>query len=174
MGPLLRRTWAARGQTPAIVQNGGRHQKVSVAAALWLSPLRTRLGLYFQTLPNGYFDNWQITAFLEAMLQDFNGRFVVVWDRGSMHKGEPIRDLQAQFGDRITLEGLPAWAPTLNPVEWLWSWLKWQRLSNFTPHNVNELNQRVIAELTSKQNDQAFLRSLFQDSELPLPRTLLF
>ena len=59
MAPLVRRTWAPRGQTPDFVQSGGRgpREKVSVAAALWLSPRRERLGLYFKTLVNGYFDN---------------------------------------------------------------------------------------------------------------------
>ena len=56
MAPLVRRTWAPRGRTPDLVQQGGgHHEKVSVAAALWLSPRRDRLGLYFKTLVNGYF-----------------------------------------------------------------------------------------------------------------------
>ena len=74
-----------------MAQSGGHREKVSVAAALWLSPRRDRLGLYFQTLANGYFDNWYVAAFLEAMLQELAGRFVVVWDGGTMHKGDPIR-----------------------------------------------------------------------------------
>jgi hypothetical protein len=52
--------------------------------ALWLSPRRDHLGLYFRTLPDGYFDNWYVAAFLEAMLQELPGRFVVVWDGGTM------------------------------------------------------------------------------------------
>lgn len=174
MGPLLRRTWAKMGQTPAISQEGNRRKKVSVAAAVWLSPMRTRLGLYFQTLADGYFDNWNMTAFMEAMMSDLSGRFVVVWDGGPMHKGEPINALKDHFNSRMTLERLPPWAPQLNPVEWLWAWLKWERLSNFAAHNVKELEKRMIAELMSKQNDQTFLRGLFRASELPLPRALLF
>ncbi len=52
MAPLVRRTWALRGQTPELAQEGGRRQKVSVAAALWLSPRRDRLGLFSRTLVN--------------------------------------------------------------------------------------------------------------------------
>jgi transposase len=174
MGPLLRRTWAPKGQTPSLTQRGAHRQKVSVAAALWLSPRRDRLGLYSHTLADGYFDNWYVTAFIEAMMRDLGGRFVVVWDGGTMHKGEPIEALESHFADRLVLERLPAFAPMLNPVEWLWSWLKWERLSNFAPHDVGELNQRVVAELASKRDDQVFLRNLFHASELPLPRTLLF
>ena len=85
MAPLVRRTWAPRGQPPTLEQSGAHREKVSVAAALWLSPRRDQLGLYFRTLPNGYFDNWYVAAFLEAMLRELAGRFVVVWDGGTMH-----------------------------------------------------------------------------------------
>jgi hypothetical protein len=174
MGPLVRRTWAPRGQTPALLQEGGHRQKVSVAAAVWLSPRRDRLGLYFQTLADGYFDNWHVAAFLEAMLQELAGRFVVIWDGGPMHKGDPIRALEVHFADRLSVEALPPWAPMLDPVESLWGWLKWEQLSNFAPHDVGELDSRVVAELTTIRDDQEFLRNLFHASELPLPRTLLF
>lgn len=173
MAPLVRRTWAPRGQTPDLDQCGGHRQKVSVAAALWLSPRRDRLGLYFQTLPNGYFDNWYVTAFLEAMLQELDGRYVLVWDGGPMHRGDPIRQLASHFRDRLTLEDLPPWAPMLCPIEPLWGWLKYDQLCNWAPHDTIELNGRVIAELMAIRDDQVFLKNLFHASELPLPRTLL-
>ena len=109
-----------------------------------------------------------MTAFLEAMLRDLPGRFVVVWDGGTMHKGEPIRELEAQFADRLSLERLPPFAPTLNPVEALWSWLKYSRLNNFAPRDPAELDGRVVAELSAVRTDQAFPRSLFRASELPI------
>ena len=137
MAPLAPPDLGAAGPDPrAGRQKSGPREKVSVAAAVWLSPRRDRLGLYFHTLANGYFDNWYVTAFLEAMLQDLAGRFVVVWDGGPMHKGDPIRDLMGHFADRLDLERLPPCAPMLNPVEPLWSWLKWERLSNFAPQDA--------------------------------------
>ena len=123
MGPLLRRTWAPKGQTPSLTQRGAHRQKVSVAAAVWLSPRRDHLGLYFHTLADGYFDNWYVTAFIEAMLRDLSGRFVVVWDGGPMHQGDPIHQLTGHFADRLCLEPLPPWAPMLNPTEPLWGWV---------------------------------------------------
>jgi DDE superfamily endonuclease len=173
MASLARRTWSPRGQTPDLVQKSGTREKVSVAAALGLSPRRDRLGLYSQTLANGYFDNWYVAAFLEAMLQELTGRFVVVRDGGSMHKGDPIRALVDHFAARLVLERLPPYAPMLNPVEPLWSWLKWERLSNWGPRDAPELDARVIAALAPVREDQAFLRNLFHTSDLPLPRALL-
>jgi transposase len=173
MAPLARRTWSPQGQTPALIQRSGHREKVSVAAALWLSPRRDHLGLFSRTLVNDYFDPWYSTAFLEALLGELAGRVVVIWDRGDMHQGDPIRQLQDVFADRLCLEELPPYAATLNPVESLWSWLKWERLSNFAPHDALELNERVVAELTSVREEQEFLQNLFHASELPLPRALL-
>ena len=99
--------------------------------------------------------------------------FVVVWDGGGMHKGDPIRAVEAHFADRLSLEALPPYAPMLNPVEPLWSWLKYSRLNNFAPRDPTELDDRVTAELTAIREDQAFLRNLFHASELPMPLTLL-
>lgn len=173
MAPLVRRISAPRGQTPELVPKGGSREKVSVAAAVWLSPRRDRLGLCSRTLDDGYFGSWYMAAFLEAMLKDLAGRFVVVWDGGPMHKGDPIHDLMRQFADRLNLERLPPHAPMLNPIEPLWSWLKWGRLINFGPRDSHELDARVIAELARVSDDQAFSRNLFHGSELPLPRALL-
>jgi len=81
--------------------------------------------------------------------------------------------LEAQFADRLSLERLPPFAPMLNPVEQLWSWLKYSRLNNFAPRDPAELDGRVIADLTAVRGNQSFLRGLFHASELPIPLTLL-
>jgi translation initiation factor IF-2 len=44
----------------------------------------------------------------------------------------------------------------------------------FRPARGARTRRGVVAELASKRDDQAFLRNLFQASELPLPRTLFF
>jgi len=53
MAPLLRRSWAPRGHPPQPRQKAGHREKVAVAAAAWLAPLRNRLGLAYQSLVNG-------------------------------------------------------------------------------------------------------------------------
>jgi transposase len=107
------------------------------------------------------------------MLRDLEGRFVVVWDGGPMHQGDPIRRLTDHFAGRLCLEALPPWAPMLNPTEPLWAWLKYDRLCNYAPRDAAELDGRVIAELATAASDQEFMRSLYHASELPIPRTLL-
>ena len=176
MAPLVRRTWAPRGRTPDFVQTWRPwpREKVSVAAALWLSPRRDRLGLYSKTLVNGYFDNWYMAAFLEAMMHDLDGRFVVVWDGGPMHKGDPIHQLTDRFADRLCLEALPPWAPMLNPTEPLWGWLTYGRLCNYAPQDAAELDGRVVAELATVESDQEFLRNLVSRLGTPASPDITF
>src|SRR3954447_2400339 len=93
MAPLLRRSWAPRGHPPESKYKAGHREKVSVAAALWLTPLRDRLHLAYQTLVNGYFSNVEVADFLSGAVQGLPGPVIAIWDGGTMHKGDPIRAL---------------------------------------------------------------------------------
>ena len=174
MAPLVRRTWGLRGQRPTLHQRGKHREKVSIAGALWWAPWRRpQLGLIFQTLVDAYFNNERSAVFLEVLMREIAHPIVVVWDGGNMHKGDPIREAIERFQPRLTLEKLPPYAPMLNPVEPLWSWLKYSRLCNAAPASASELNRSVLRELQQISADQDFLRSMWHGSKLPLPRALL-
>ena len=173
MAPLRRRSWALRGHPPEMREKAGHREKVSVVGALWLPPRRDRLTLAFQTLVNGYFSNVEVAEFLSGALQWLSGPLVVIWDGGSMHKGGPISELVAESKGRLDLERLPPHAPKLNPVEQVWTWLKYDRLCNFAPQDAHDLNEAVIRELDPIREDQQRLRNFFHASDLPLPRALL-
>jgi transposase len=173
LGPLLRRSWAPRGRAPALLQRGRRRDKVSVAAAMWLTPSRDRLGLSFQTLVKGYYNNERVAAFLEGLLAELAAPVVAVWDGGNMHKGDPVRDLVRRSAGGLVLERLPPYGAELMPLEWLWAWLKHSRMCNFAPRDAEELNARAVTELTALKGNEGLLRGFFRASSLPLPRTLL-
>jgi transposase len=168
MAPLVRRTWAPRGETPILRQRGKHREKVSVAAALCLSPHHLRL--VFRTLVNDYFNNHRSAGFLDLLMREIPGCMVVIWDGGSMHKGDPIRERVQRFAPRLQLERLPPYAPMLNPVEPIWSWLKYERLSNFAPQDAQQLRKAVVGELTAIDQDPEILRNFWHASDLPFPR----
>jgi hypothetical protein len=173
MAPLVRRSWALRGQPPVLKQKARHREKVSVAAALWLTPRRDRLGLSFQTIVDGYFNNEAVAGFLGDVLDELGGPAVVVWDGGNMHKGDPINELVARVGRRLVLERLPAQAAELMPTEQVWTWLKYSRLCNFAPEGAGQLSGIVLDELFAIREDQQRLQNFFHASDLPLPRALL-
>src|SRR5262249_20971936 len=116
MAPLVRRSWSVRGQPPRMKQKVGHREKGSVAGGLWLTPLRNRLGLSFETIVNGYFNNEAVAGFVGDVLEELNGPAIVIWDGGSMHKGDPIHELVAQYPKGLAWERLPAHAPELMPM----------------------------------------------------------
>jgi transposase len=161
MAPLLRRSWALRGEPPVSKHKAAHREKVSVAAAVWLPPLRDRLHLAYQTLVNGYFTNVEVAEFLGQALE-LPYPLIALWDGGTMHKGGPIHDLVEQSAGRLDIEPLPANAPELMPVEPLWRWLKYDRLCNFTPRDARHLNEAVAREVEAVREDQELLRSFFE------------
>jgi transposase len=150
MSPLVRRTLAPRGRTPILRPRAKQREKVSIAAALSISPLRRRLALYWQTYPRSFVNAERSAQFLRGLLRRLRGAVVVVWDGGPMHKGEPIAQVLADF-PRLSLERLPPYAPELNPVEYLWNHLKYGQLANFVPDNVFDLDavlRQHLAQVT--------------------------
>lgn len=174
MAPLVRRTWAKRGQTPTLLQRGKHREKVSLVAALWLSSEGEPERLSYRSLADDYFNNVAVAEFLGELVSQTRKPLTVVWDGGNMHKGEPIRNLLSRHQGRLQLERLPSYAPMLNPIEQLWSWLKYGRLCNFAPENLPKLHQAIHRELRSAQRDQRRIQSIWKACELAPSRTLLF
>ncbi len=164
--PLVRRTLAPRGQTPLLLHRARQRDKVSAAAALTLSPVQGHVGLHFQTYPNQYINNDAYARFLRGLLWKIPHPLVVVHDGGSMHKGDPLRELCSAF-PRLDLNPLPPYAPDYNPVEHLWNFEKDKELANFVPNDVHSLDSTVSGCLQKVRHDQNRLRSFFAATPLP-------
>jgi transposase len=160
MAPLVRRTWARRGERPTLIQRARHREKVSVAAGLWLSDEGEPERLSYRTLANSYFNSQAVAAFLESLVIKADRPLTVVWDGGNMHRGDPIRDVLARHRS-LRLERLPPYAPMLNPVEQLWGWMKYSRLCNYAPQSVDELKTAADKELRSVVRSPSRIRSFW-------------
>jgi transposase len=172
MSPTVRRSLAPRGETPILKQKGSHREKVSIIAALSLSPRQHRPGLYFQTHPKDFVNNVKAAAFVRQLLRHLRGEVILIWDRGNMHRGDPIRQLLQDY-PRLTIEPLPPYAPDLNPVEQLGNHIKYGVLCNFAPRDANHANEVVTGHLGAARSDRERLRSFFKASELPFPERVI-
>lgn len=168
LNPLVRRSWAKIGQPSVLDADGGHRHKVSVIGGISVSPKAQRLGFFFGTEPEGFYTAEKVVEFLRELLKHLRGNVVVVWDRGGNHKGPLIRKFLAR-NRRLKLEPLPPWAPDLNPVEAVWSWLKYGELANFAPEDTDQLDDEIIERLIGLKFDPDMLRALWERSELPFP-----
>ncbi|WZP01016.1 transposase [Isosphaeraceae bacterium EP7] len=166
LNPTLRRTWAPRGRTPVLTGFGRHRDKVSTIAAISVAPRRRRVGLYWRTDPAHYIDGAAVVAFLRDLLRHLRGAVVVIWGGGSNHKGPLIRTPLSRY-PRLHLERLPAYAPDLNPVEFIWGHLKHGLKANFVPRDVHDLDRVVNGHLERLGGQPAMIRSLWRGSNSP-------
>lgn len=164
--PVVRRTWAPRGQTP-IQHQWDRHDRLSVAGALTISPKRHRCRLYFRIHTQNIQGPDEV-AFLRQLRRHVRGKVVVIWDRWSVHRSVPVRQYCQKHAGRLRVEWLPSYAPELNPVEGVWSHTKYGALANFAPRDIDDLDTAVRASIGSKSHDQALLHSFLRHTGLAL------
>lgn len=166
MAPLVRRSWSLRGHTPLLRQRGRCYQKVSVIAALCIAPTRDRLALYFRLHPDANIDAECAMNFLEHLQRQLRTPIVLVWDRFQAHKGALVDECVAPHSAH--LEYLPPYAPELNPVEYLWAWLKTNPLANDPIIDLQLLTHRTRCAARRAQRRQNLLRGFFQHTGLSL------
>jgi transposase len=114
------RTWAPRGQTPVLQFHFNWKTLSAIAGVTWWS-------FYFRLFP-GAIRSPQVVLFLQHLLRHIRGNVLVVWDGLRAHRS------------RLELEFLPAYAPELNPVEYLWGHWKTHELPHFCPRDLWHLS----------------------------------
>jgi len=164
MAPLVRRSWSLRRQTPVLHQRGRCHQKVSAIAAICIAPTRDRLSLYFRLHPDANVNAEIAMDFLEHLQHQLRTPIVLIWDSFQAHKGELLK--QCVLPRSAHLEYLPPYAPELNPVEYLWSWLKTNPLANDPALDLHSLARRTRRAAYCVQHRPDLLRSFFRHTGL--------
>lgn len=163
--PVVRRTWAPKGQTP-IHYSWDRRDRLSVISALTVSPRRGLLQLYFD-IHDHNIDADTFEQFVRWLRRRVRRHFVLVLDRWSVHRSG-VRGLLDRFGPKIQVEWLPPYAPELNPVEAVWSHTKYADLANYIPDDVGALAEEVSYSLDRAGTNQTLLRSFLHHAELRL------
>jgi tRNA U34 5-methylaminomethyl-2-thiouridine-forming methyltransferase MnmC len=163
--PVVRRTWAPKGKTP-VQYSWDRHDRLSVISAITLSPVRQRLGLYFDIHDHNV-TFVEVMAFLTMIHHRLRRKFILVLDRLTAHR-KAVRLLQAAHPDWFEVVWLPSYAPDLNPVEMVWNRAKYTDLANFIPEDVHDLRQAVSTSLDNTRTKQGLIQSFFQHAKLEL------
>jgi transposase len=161
--PLVRRTWAPRGQTP-VMYCWDRHDRLSVIAGLSLSARKKRIGLYFAIHEKNVTAE-EVEAFLRQVQRSLGRKLTVVMDRWAVHR----KAAKSLFGDeRFRIEYLPPYAPDLNPVEHVWKHTKYDDLANYVPDDLLDLELELEDSLDNTRSSPELLRSFFHATTLDM------
>lgn len=158
--PHVTRTWAPRGQTP-VIKHSGSWKNLSAAAGVTVEQF------YFRLYP-GAIRAEQIIHFLGQLQRQIQGSLLVVWDNLPAHRSRAVKDWVAAQKGRIWVERLPAYAPELNPVEYVWSYWKTHVMRNFCPRTEEELHFYARCGLRKVQAKRTLVSAFWQQAQLPI------
>ena len=167
MAPLLRRTWSRRGETPWLHHCGGTHRKVTAIGALCVAPDRHDVRLYFRLHPNANINSERVVDFLGQLLPQLGAPLVLLWDRLNAHRAFLVQDFLAAH-PQLRTEFFPPYAPELNPIEYVWSYLKLNPLANLAFFDLDQLTATARRHGRSLQRQPLLLRSFLRHSPLSL------
>jgi transposase len=108
----------------------------------------------------------QVIEFLQHLLRHLGCAVLVLWDGAMIHRSRLIKDFVREQKGRVWLEFLPAYAPELNPVEYLWSHWKQHELRNFCPQNFWQLSHYARKALRRMRKRSTLVTAFWAQAEL--------
>jgi transposase len=152
------RTWAPRGQTP-ILEHNFNWKNLSAVAGL------TFLNFYFR-LYAGAVKSPEVVDFLQLLVRHIRTPVLLVWDRLPAHRSRLVRDHIQQLQGVIHVEYLPAYAPELNPVEYIWAYWKQHELPNLCPKDYWQLSEAARRTLRRMRRRPRLIVAFWKQASL--------
>ena len=110
----------------------------------------------------------EVIDFLKALMRHIRRPLLIVWDRLPAHKSRPVQEFISYSEGYIETEYLPAYAPELNPVEYLWGYWKQHELPNVCPRDYWELDARARKALRHMRGKPRLVAAFWKQSSLCL------
>lgn len=158
--PTRVRTWAPIGQTP-VLQYSFRWTSLSLIAGV------TFWRFYFR-LFTGAIRSAQFVEFLKALGEQIRGKLLIIWDGLPGHKSRLVRSYVESCADKFVLETLPPYAPELNPVEYIWGYMKQRELANLCLETIGQVGAYARNRLKSMQRRPRIIAACWEQAELPI------
>ncbi len=157
--PGVVKTYAPRGRTP-VLDEWQTRDHLSVMGAV------TAEGKVYSLVRPTSLNGTHSVEFLTHLGRMIAGRVLVVWDGSPIHRRAEVQEFVAATEGGVQLERLPAYAPDLNPVEWLWSHLKEVELRNLTCLDLDQLHMELHLALGRVRQRRDLVLSFFEGAGL--------
>src|SRR5262245_1769807 len=156
------RTYSPQGLRPAVPE-WQTYDHLSVMGAV------TPAGQIYTLARQEPLTGLDTVAFLEHVGREVGGPVQVVWDRSPIHRRAAVGEfVEAVGADGLALELLPAYAPDLNPVEWLWGHLKRVEMKNLVCLDLEELHEEFHLAVGRVRQKPRLIPAFFAGANLAL------
>jgi len=156
--PTRARTWAPRGQTP-VLQETFNWKSLSLIGGL-------ALWRFLFQIHAGSIKSLQVIEFLKHLQRQVPGKILILWDGAPIHRSLLVKNFVAATQGRIQVERLPADAPELNPVEYMWGHLKTHEIANLIATQAWELSLEATAALRRMRRRNSVIAACYSQAEL--------
>jgi len=125
----------------------------------------TLWNFYFRLYP-GAIRAPQVVAFLKHLLAAHSRKAAVVWDRLPAHRSRVVQQFVAAQKGRIHIEYLPAYAPELNPTEYIWGHAKHHKTSQRLPQGLRRVETRSRRALRNMRRRPTLITAFWKQASL--------
>ena len=146
------------GQTP-VLQETFNWKSLSVIGAL------ARWRCLFQ-IHKGSIKSAQVVEFLKHLQRHIPGKLLIIWDGAPIHRSRLVAQHIAGTRGRVIVERLPAYAPELTPVEYLWGHLKCHQIANLIVRECWELSLEATAALRRMRRRPSIISACYSQATL--------
>lgn len=157
-------TWALKGKTP-IIASTGSWKNLSLSGIIITTPAGNR-PQFFLRIFGGSMKALDILQFVKELKRHLCGKkLLLFWDGLPAHRAKVITDHLKKQKSWLRAERFPAYAPELNPIEYLWSAMKRRDLANHPPAGLSHL-RRMIRKSKCRLSNTKLLKGFLKASNL--------
>jgi transposase len=159
LSPHVSRGWAPVGETP-VVKFQLRGGRLSAISGVTLDG-----ELYFRMYDHSIRAK-EVSVFVRHIARQISGPIDLIWDGSSTHRAREVELEIDMLWTRLDVHRFPAYAPELNPDEYLWNWLKNKKLVNCVNNFLMELGERLRRAVRTIRRRPEIIRSFYKASLL--------
>jgi transposase len=94
------------------------------------------------------------------------GKILILWDGAPIHRSLLVKHYLASTRGRLVVERLSAYAPELNPVEYMWDHLKTHEIANLIASQAWELSLEATAAPRRMRRRPSIITACYTQAEL--------
>lgn len=137
----------------------------SVVGVITATPRGNRPKLYLRILKSTV-RSGEVIGSVRELRRHVRGKLILLWDGLAPHRSQKTRAFLKTQRRWLAIERYPAYAPELNPVEYVWSSGKKRDLANFCPDTLEMLDRRIRKHARRLQRRPDTLKGFLRASTL--------
>jgi transposase len=135
-------------------------------AAILCTPEGRKPKLFLKSLP-GAVHAKEIIAYLHDLRRHRAGRSILLfWDGLAAHRAKVVKQFLQENRSWLRAIRMPAYAPELNPPEYLWAAMKTKYLANLRPEGLAALGKAVRRGTQQIKKEPDLLAGFLKASKL--------